>query len=273
MESYIDTYSERAPDYAAIQMTILNSSDRMGFLTVLAGNQVVLVHSLGLFSSGIGRSTPAHNRILGLLGEKVGTDLPPIVMVPTAGLTPWWIKVQRRYQPKDNNLDLLENRTDMMILRPAVEEDEDEMSVQNICFVIKAWAPYFLAPMSPWDALKVFRRLLETIPAALQTISDFLGSWLAIACTHDRTNGGGILTEGQMAKSPLRTPHDSMDATLNAVSQCRPGYRIWGRTRANIGSPRMLQQGPQDGSIALATMGGNGYETLHPSQTGAPKSK
>jgi hypothetical protein len=71
MESYINTYLEAAPNYAAIQTTILNSLDWMGFLTVLAGNQVVLVHSLGLFSSGLGRPTPAHNRIFGLLGEKV----------------------------------------------------------------------------------------------------------------------------------------------------------------------------------------------------------
>jgi hypothetical protein len=30
-----------------------------------------------------------HNRIFELLGEKVGTDLPPIVMVLSAGLVPW----------------------------------------------------------------------------------------------------------------------------------------------------------------------------------------
>jgi hypothetical protein len=103
MESYIETYTDASPDYNATQKTILNSSDWMGFLTVLAGNQVVLVHSLGLFSSGLGQPTPAHNRVFGLLGEKVGTNLPPIVMVPSAGLVPW-LKVQTRYQPKDVDL-------------------------------------------------------------------------------------------------------------------------------------------------------------------------
>jgi hypothetical protein len=61
MEAYRKTYMGAAPDYPGIQTTIVNSSDWMGFLTVLSGNQVVLVHSLGLFSSGLGSPTPAHN--------------------------------------------------------------------------------------------------------------------------------------------------------------------------------------------------------------------
>jgi hypothetical protein len=71
MESYIDIYLETAPDYAGIQTTILNSSDWMGFLTILTDNQVVLVHSLGLFSIVLGRPTLAHNMIFGLLGERL----------------------------------------------------------------------------------------------------------------------------------------------------------------------------------------------------------
>ena len=67
MESYLMAFAEANPDYPIIPTAILNSSDRMGFLTVLPDNQVVLVHSLGLFSSGLGRATPAHNRIFGLI--------------------------------------------------------------------------------------------------------------------------------------------------------------------------------------------------------------
>jgi hypothetical protein len=73
MESYVAAYTEANPDYPSIQTTILNLSDWLGFLTVLAGNQVVLVHSLGLFSSGLGRPTSAHNRMFGLLGKKIGS--------------------------------------------------------------------------------------------------------------------------------------------------------------------------------------------------------
>jgi hypothetical protein len=68
VESSIENYTNANQDYNSIQMTILNSLDWMGFLTVLPGNQVVQVHSLGFFSSGLGRPRPAHNRMFGLLG-------------------------------------------------------------------------------------------------------------------------------------------------------------------------------------------------------------
>jgi hypothetical protein len=114
MESYIEAYTSINPDYPAIQTNILNSSDWMGFLTVLAGNQVVLVHSLGLFSVGLGRPTPAHNRMFGLLGEQVGTGLPPIVMAPEAGLAPW-ISIRTRHQPSEASLRALEASTALTI--------------------------------------------------------------------------------------------------------------------------------------------------------------
>jgi hypothetical protein len=66
---------------------------------------------------------------------------------------------------------------------PAIELEEDEVSVQNICCMPKAWAPHFLALLSPYLALQAYRLLLQTIPPALQKAFDFLGTWLAIACT------------------------------------------------------------------------------------------
>jgi hypothetical protein len=144
MESYVELYT----DYPAIQTTILNSSDWLGFLTILAGNQVVLVHSLGLFSSGLGRPSTANNCMFGLLGEKVGSGLPPIVMVPLAGLAPW-IRVQTHYAPTEASLQTLESESELTIPRPAMEPEDAQRSVQNICFVPRAWGPYFLAPMTP----------------------------------------------------------------------------------------------------------------------------
>jgi hypothetical protein len=122
-------------------------------------------------------------------------------MVPSAGLVPW-IKVQTWYQPKDAKLESLEDRIRMTISKPTTEEDKDKMSVQNVCFVIKAWAPYFLAPMLPWDALKVFRQLLQMIPAALRQSFDFLVLWLAIACTRDRSDGNEVLLRAKWHSPP-----------------------------------------------------------------------
>jgi hypothetical protein len=57
----------------------------------------------------------------------------------------------------------------------------------------KACAAYFLAPMLPWDALKVFRRLLHTIPQPLKASFGFLGAWLAIASTQGGADDDSVL--------------------------------------------------------------------------------
>jgi hypothetical protein len=48
----------------------------------------------------------------------------------------------------------------MTIPRPALQDEDDKLLVQNLFFITKAWVPYFLAPMLPWNALKVFWQLL-----------------------------------------------------------------------------------------------------------------
>jgi hypothetical protein len=145
MESHIEAYSSINPDYPAIQTNILNSSDWIGFLTVIAGSQVVLVHSLGLFSVGLGRPTPAHNRMFGLLGEKVGTGLPPIVMALEGGLASW-ISIQTRHQPLEASLRALEASSALTIALFLDQEGTDGVSVQNICFVPKRRAPRISSP-------------------------------------------------------------------------------------------------------------------------------
>ena len=109
----------------------------MDFLTVLSDNQVVLVHLLGLFSVGLGCPTPAHNRMFGLLGKKIGTGLPPIVMAPLAGLAPW-IKIQARHQPSEASLRALEAGTALTIPLSLDQEGVDDVFVQNIYFLPKA---------------------------------------------------------------------------------------------------------------------------------------
>jgi hypothetical protein len=120
----------------------------MGCLTVLPGNQAVLVHSLGLFSSGLRSLTAAHKWIFGLVDERAGSDLPPIVMAPSLGFLPW-LKMQTCFRPNRKELMALDGSEALTILRPAIEIEDDEVSVQKICFVPKAQAPYFLAPLSP----------------------------------------------------------------------------------------------------------------------------
>jgi hypothetical protein len=101
-------------DYNTTQATLLESTDGIVFLMMLAGNQVCVVHSLGQFSSGLGGNTPGNNRIFAFLGEKMGNQLPPIVMVPSTGLIPW-LAIRNHHKPRDGDLAELADRAEATI--------------------------------------------------------------------------------------------------------------------------------------------------------------
>ena len=104
LRGYLEAYAgSGTPDYAAIQNQVVASGYWYGFLTILPDHQVCLIHLLGRHSSGLGRQTAAHNRFFGLLGEKVGDQLPPVVMAPSLGLVPW-LKIQDVLQPAISDL-------------------------------------------------------------------------------------------------------------------------------------------------------------------------
>jgi hypothetical protein len=100
---------------------------------------------LGLFSVGLGRSTSAHKRMFGLLGEKIGTGLPPIVMAPSAGIAPW-IKIQAQHQPSEASLRTLEAGTALTIPLSLDQERVDDFPSKT----------FVLCPMSPWEPSKYF---------------------------------------------------------------------------------------------------------------------
>jgi hypothetical protein len=195
MACYLTAYAvSGTPDYLAIQNTIVASADWYGFLTILPDHEVCLIHSLGRHCSGLGKQTAAHNRFYGLLGEKVGDQLPPLVMAPSTGLVPW-LKVQDKSRPTREDVAGLENGATKTILAPIgdLDDEQDErpsVSVQNLCYVPKAWAAHFLAPMTPFKALGVFRSLMASIPAADHDDFNFIEAWLLVACTHTATAPG-----------------------------------------------------------------------------------
>ena len=88
-ELYLDAFKRTTIDFPGIVSPPLPATGGLLFLKVLLGNQVCTVHFVGRFSFVLGRSTASHNRIFGILGEKVVGSLPPIAMVLAVGLVPW----------------------------------------------------------------------------------------------------------------------------------------------------------------------------------------
>ena len=126
------------------------------FLTVLSGDQVCTLHSIGRFRCDIGKHTPAHNHIFWLLGGNVGDKLPPIVILPEAGLVPW-LQPEERYQIIATDLEVLEISQKITVTEPVVTGDANDrpkFSVQKLVVIPKAWTPYLMDTLSPWGALQ-----------------------------------------------------------------------------------------------------------------------
>jgi hypothetical protein len=208
VESYVSVFAANTPDYAAIETSVLASSEFMAFLTVVSGDVVTVVQSFGRFSGGLGRQILSHNRVFGLIGEKVGGELPPMVMAPMAGIAPW-MQIMQVNIPGDSELATLSSGDQQTIV---MVEDEDEnaavatgaytASVQRLGYVPRAWAAYFLEPLSPWQALEKIRGLVTTIPLSQRASFDYLMDWGKAACMKRADNA-----EGSVLRARWQNPH------------------------------------------------------------------
>jgi hypothetical protein len=149
--------------------------------------QVNLLHSAAKYSADFGGSNVLHGRTLALLGEAIGDQLPMMVRFnddPTENLThalvlesvivPTKAQVDANFAaPTAGNL-----MTAVTVLTGVVE-----MRLACLCPIPHAWAPYFLKPLSPTDALTMGRQLIATLiePAARASLEP-LTDWLRAAC-------------------------------------------------------------------------------------------
>jgi hypothetical protein len=210
VDSYLSVFAVNAPAYSTIQMSVLASSEFMAFLTVVSGDMVTVVQSLGRFSGGLGRQLLSHNRVFGLIGEKVGGELPPKVMAPMAGITPW-LQIMEVALPTDAELEALAGSDQKTIVQAvAMEDDEDgaeqpaadTASVQKLGYIPREWAAYFLEPISPWQALQRIRALIATLSPTHRPGFDYLLTWGKAACVRTADTA-----EGSVLRARWQNPH------------------------------------------------------------------
>jgi hypothetical protein len=207
VESYLSVFAVNAPAYATIEMSILASSEFLAFLTVMSGDNVTVVHSAGRFSGGLGRQLLSHNRIFGLIGEKVGGELPPMVMAPALGIAPW-LHIMEVALPTDAQLAALGASGDRTIELPEFDFEDgtddpvEAAAVQKMCYMPQEWAAYFLEPVSPWQSLQTIKSLIATLPAQQQQQFDYLLAWGKAACVR---RGGAA--EGSVLRARWQNPH------------------------------------------------------------------
>jgi hypothetical protein len=188
-EMYLDAFKGTPVDYNDIITSLLATSKGMIFLTVLTGNQVCPVHSLGRYSCGLGMHTPAHNRIFGLLGEKIGESLPPVVMVPAAGLAPW-LQIENHNLPTTGDLAGLETSRSRTVSEPdGGDEDDDDrpkVSVQKLVMIPgpgrpTSWHPSPLG--KPYKRTRLSCRPSQYPSKILSTSSRPGSAWPALTMT------------------------------------------------------------------------------------------
>jgi hypothetical protein len=197
VESYLSVFAVDSPAYDSIQMSVLASSEFMAFLTVVSGDRVTVVHSLGRFSGGLGKQLLSHQRIFGLIGEKVGGELPPMVMAPMLGIAPF-LQIKEVNVPTDAQLGALATTESRTILEPKDADNEDTevyetASVQKLGYIPREWAAYFLEPITPWEALEKIRGLIATLPEPQQEKFEYLQVWGKAACMRSASNAKGSI--------------------------------------------------------------------------------
>jgi hypothetical protein len=207
------------PDYAIIEDAILSSCRNLSFLTIMKDHRVcLLLHSIRKYSSGLGKPTPARRRIFGLIGEKIGTELPPAVMAPSVGLKDW-IKTQDLYEPTDDYIQGLKDGTKMILPVPPapLDDDAERVSAMTIRYIPRVWAPYFLKETSPYEAWRMSQRLLDQLPSADRPAFDYLEGWLKIACTGADKSQLCAAWQGPYMDREQRKWMQNHTASLNAV--------------------------------------------------------
>ena len=196
-EVYLIALTGTTADYPGIISSLLSAADRIVFLKVLQGNQVCIGQSVGRFSCGLGRPTAAHNRIFGLMGEKVGGSLPPIAMVPTAGLVQW-IQLETQIKTMETDLEGLAADPKEVIVAPVGTVSAGArplVEVQILVMVPRAWAPYFLEPQLPWETLGLFENLMGNITNNIKDSFEFIETCFHIACTKATETEDSVVRE------------------------------------------------------------------------------
>lgn len=183
------------PAYAGVMRSmtdeVLNSDTLITYLTATnRWNNVVrvtVVHSIHRYSAGFGGSNALHGKVLALLGETVGNQLPMLVKLvddPTEDLA-HGLTLEQVCVPPDAMVDAYFAGPAAVDLMPSTSTAAGgvDMNLSNLCPIPTAWAPYFLDFKTPWEALQMGRVLLGTLPTvADRNRAGPMLDWLRATC-------------------------------------------------------------------------------------------
>jgi hypothetical protein len=152
------------------------------------------VSRLSRFRSGIGQTSRFDGNVYGFLGEVEETQLPPLVKLPDNMSLRQVLAVRELTAPSDGEFDAWygDGPTDprvpvqgdeLIVEEGGVLGEQRRVKVPYLQYLPTAWAPYFMAPQTPEQAMRTWRALeLANVTERHTTITRQVTKWLAAAC-------------------------------------------------------------------------------------------
>ena len=195
------------------------------FLTVTVPEggkaMVVTVARLARYRPEIGQVSGWTGKVFGFLGEVEEGQLPPLMKMPDAMslrqameplemTVPTWAEWNTHYGVGPARVPIAGEE----LLMSVEEHDAGRIvKVPRLQYVPRAWAPYFLAAMTPEKAMRQMRQLINALTSEEQraTVTP-LERWCAAACTR----AGPIGTQRGRSRIHISwaTPTPALDRTL-----------------------------------------------------------
>jgi hypothetical protein len=193
--------------------------------------RATVLHSIKRYSTGFGGNNALHGKTLGLLGEVMDTQLPPLIQFrqdPNHDLVHTLLVEEVRVPPNTQvdayfSLPVAEN----LMAAPTVAAGSVNINLACLCPIPLSWAPYFLNHKTPYQqALLMGRELMASLTNGDERTRDApMLDWLRASCTIlgiNRTNRGhSILNVNLILESRLY----SSDPTISSI--CPPCICEW----------------------------------------------
>jgi hypothetical protein len=151
--------------------------------TPIGSPRVTVIHSIARYSAGFGGTSAFNGRILGLMGEMVEEQLPPMVQFPEeaeANLLHGLLLENINVQPTALVDAYFTGAAPLEVMRMVpLAQGGVRTNLSRLCPIPLAWAPYFMDFKTPYEACKMGEALVGTLAnAAERAHVDPLLDWL-----------------------------------------------------------------------------------------------
>ena len=195
------------------------------FLTVTVPEggkaMVVTVARLARYRQELGQVSHWNGKVFGFLGEVEEGQLPPMLRLPDALSLRQAMEPQEVWVPTwalwNVHYGVGADRGALMgeeLLMGADEETGRLVRLPRLQYVPRAWAPYFMKAMTPEEAMRVMRHLINALTTDTQRYhARVLERWCAAACT--RAGSVGAARARSKLHIQWASPATALDRSLS----------------------------------------------------------